>query len=95
MSALDAPEATHAAREPVLSAGYLSVPVSSLRAHVPWRMLACRCDWTHGARLLPPTECLDFSDTHELAYILGLGPIPMERFLHSFLLGDGLDASRT
>ena len=52
--------------------------------HVAFRefqTLPSWCDWKNGAQYLPPSECLDFSDTHELAYILGLAPLRIEEMM--------------
>lgn len=43
------------------------------------------CDWRHGERYMSPIECLDFSDTHELAYILGVAPLTIEQFLLRYI----------
>ncbi len=43
--------------------------------------------WNGGRRAQPVTECLDVSDTHELAFILGLAPLGLAEFFGRYLNG--------
>mmetsp|Transcript_16667 Transcript_16667/g.42822 ORF Transcript_16667/g.42822 Transcript_16667/m.42822 type:complete len:487 (-) Transcript_16667:173-1633(-) len=43
------------------------------------------CDWKHGSRPMTAEECIDFSDTHELAYILGVPDTNLATFKRLYL----------
>ena len=51
------------------------------------------CDWAKGSQQMSSADCLDFSDSHELSFILRLGDVTIDRFYQRFIMDYQVDAS--